>query len=129
MGSAPDLRRGAMNARWIDRGCQNARGVSGDMVKSANLYVAEVATAVQQLARLSRRETGNVRRRLDVVETNTGFLGFLGPRPSGRLHGRMLRGSDFGAKESLAHKGERRQSEPAVERHSAIAVASEYDPV
>jgi hypothetical protein len=47
MGGAPDLRRGAMDASRVDRGGQDARGVAGNVMKRANLDVAEVATAVQ----------------------------------------------------------------------------------
>ena len=74
MRGAPDLRRSAMDASWIDRRGQYARDVSGHVMKSTNLDVTEMAPAVQKLTGLSGWKAGNMRGRLDIVEPQAGFL-------------------------------------------------------
>ena len=70
MTSAPNLSGGAVNACARDRRAEDFGRISRDMRKRSNLVYAHVASAVEKLACLRRREPCHVRRGLNVVEAH-----------------------------------------------------------
>ena len=74
MSGAPNLGRGAVDARRVHCGSENSRHIPSHMVKGTYLHVAEVATAMEKFAGLGGRKPCYVRRGLDIVKAEAGLL-------------------------------------------------------